>query len=140
VEQALQFLIDKYPPLVSRLPLAPGTKEPRYGHLLAGEAALAREETAASLGGSVSGAGRVAASAALEQEVQQLRQQFEELSAQFAEFRRSSNKPFNEWTARRARCCPVPRGRYSLSGWHRHQFFHRFAIAHSHRWLRPARK
>ncbi|MFC0168612.1 YceH family protein [Pseudoduganella danionis] len=88
VEQALQFLIDKYPPLVSRLPLAPGTKEPRYGHLLAGEAALAREETAASLGGSVSTGGQGSRVAALEQEVQQLRQQFEELSAQFAEFRR----------------------------------------------------
>lgn len=88
VEQALQFLIDKYPSLVSRLPLAPGTKEPRYGHLLAGEAALAREETAASLGGSVSTGGQGSRVAALEQEVQQLRQQFEELSAQFAEFRR----------------------------------------------------
>ncbi|WP_374361833.1 YceH family protein [Pseudoduganella danionis] len=88
VEQALQFLIDKYPPLVSRLPLAPGTKEPRYGHLLAGEAALAREETAASLGGSVSTGGQGSRVTALEQEVQQLRQQFEELSAQFAEFRR----------------------------------------------------
>ncbi|MYN44726.1 DUF480 domain-containing protein [Pseudoduganella sp. FT93W] len=88
VEQALQFLIDKYPPLVSRLPLAPGTKEPRYGHLLAGEAALAREETAASLGGSVSTGGQGSRVAALEQEVQQLRQQFDELSAQFAEFRR----------------------------------------------------
>lgn len=88
VEQALQFLIDKYPPLVSRLPLAPGTKEPRYGHLLSGEAALAREETAASLGGSVSTGGQGSRVAALEQEVQQLRQQFEELSAQFAEFRR----------------------------------------------------
>lgn len=88
VEQALQFLIDKYPSLVSRLPLAPGTKEPRYGHLLAGEAALAREETAASLGGSVSTGGQGSRVAALEQEVQLLRQQFEELSAQFAEFRR----------------------------------------------------
>jgi len=88
VEQALQFLIDKYPPLVSRLPLAPGTKEPRYGHLLSGEAALAREETAASLGGSVSPGGQGSRVAALEQEVQQLRQQVEELSAQFAEFRR----------------------------------------------------
>jgi uncharacterized protein YceH (UPF0502 family) len=29
VEQALQFLIDKYPPLAAKLPLAPGTKEPR---------------------------------------------------------------------------------------------------------------
>jgi uncharacterized protein YceH (UPF0502 family) len=85
VEQALQFLIDKYPPLVSKLPLAPGTKEPRYGQLLGGEEALAREETAASLGGSVGQGSRVGA---LEQEVQQLRRQIEDLTAQFAEFRK----------------------------------------------------
>ncbi|MQA39108.1 YceH family protein [Rugamonas aquatica] len=88
VEQALQFLIDKYPPLVSKLALAPGTKEPRYGQLLGGEEALAREETAASMGGSVSVAGQGGRVAALEQEVQQLRQQVEELTAQFAEFRK----------------------------------------------------
>ncbi|NVM77245.1 hypothetical protein FHW83_003051 [Duganella sp. SG902] len=88
VELALQFLIDKYPPLVSRLALAPGTKEPRYGQLLGGEEALAREETAASLGGSVSGGGQGSRIGALEQEVQQLRQQVDELTAQFAEFRK----------------------------------------------------
>lgn len=87
VEHALQFLIDKYPPLVSKLPLAPGTKEPRYGHLLAGEEALAREETAASLGGSVGGGAQGGRVGALEQEVQQLRRQVEELTAQFAQFR-----------------------------------------------------
>jgi uncharacterized protein YceH (UPF0502 family) len=43
-------LIDKYPPMVAKLALAPGTKEPRYGQLLGGEEALAREETAAGLG------------------------------------------------------------------------------------------
>ncbi|MYM67940.1 DUF480 domain-containing protein [Pseudoduganella sp. FT55W] len=88
VELALQFLIDKYPPLVSRLALAPGTKEPRYGQLLGGEDALAREETAASLGGSVSGGGQGTRIGALEQEVQQLRKQVEDLTAQFAEFRK----------------------------------------------------
>jgi len=88
VELALQFLIDKYPPLVSRLALAPGTKEPRYGQLLGGEEALAREETAASLGGSVSGGGQGTRIGALEQEVQQLRQQVDDLTAQFAEFRK----------------------------------------------------
>jgi uncharacterized protein YceH (UPF0502 family) len=88
VEQALQFLIDKYPPLVSKLALAPGTKEPRYGQLLGGEEALAREETAAGLGGSVSAGGQGSRVAALEQEVQQLRQQVEDLTAQFAEFRK----------------------------------------------------
>jgi uncharacterized protein YceH (UPF0502 family) len=88
VEQALQFLIDKYPPLVSKLALAPGTKEPRYGHLLGGEEALAREETAAGLGGSVSSASSGGRVAQLEQEVQQLRRDFDDLSAQFAEFRK----------------------------------------------------
>ena len=88
VEQALQFLIDKYPPLVSKLALAPGTKEPRYGQLVGGEDALAREETAAGLGGSVSSASSGGRVAALEQEVQQLRRDFEDLSAQFAEFRK----------------------------------------------------
>lgn len=88
VENALQFLIDKYPPLVSKLALAPGTKEPRYGQLLGGEEALAREETAAGLGGSVSSASSGGRVAALEQEVQQLRRDFDDLSAQFAEFRK----------------------------------------------------
>jgi uncharacterized protein YceH (UPF0502 family) len=87
-ETALQFLIDKYPPLVSKLALAPGTKEPRYGQLLGGEEALAREETAAGLGGSVSSASSGGRVAALEQEVQQLRRDFDDLSAQFAEFRK----------------------------------------------------
>ncbi|MBP1204842.1 uncharacterized protein YceH (UPF0502 family) [Duganella sp. 1411] len=88
VEQALQFLIDKYPPLVSKLALAPGTKEPRYGQLLGGEEALAREETAAGLGGAVTSASSGGRVAALEQEVQQLRRDFDDLSAQFAEFRK----------------------------------------------------
>ena len=88
VELALQFLIDKYPPLVSRLALAPGTKEPRYGQLLGGDDALAREETAAGLGGSVSSGGQGTRIGALEQEVQQLRSQVEDLTAQFAEFRK----------------------------------------------------
>lgn len=88
VELALQFLIDKYPPLVSRLALAPGTKEPRYGQLLGGEEALAREETAAGLGGSVSSGGQGTRIGALEQEVQQLRSRVEDLTAQFAEFRK----------------------------------------------------
>jgi uncharacterized protein YceH (UPF0502 family) len=88
VEHALQFLIDKYPPLVSKLALAPGTKEPRYGQLLGGEEALAREETAAGLGGAVTSASSGGRVAALEQEVQQLRRDFDDLSAQFAEFRK----------------------------------------------------
>ena len=36
----------KPPPIVARLALAPGTKEPRYGHLLSGDAALQQQESA----------------------------------------------------------------------------------------------
>ncbi|UGQ48130.1 YceH family protein [Massilia endophytica] len=86
VEAGLQFLIDKYPPLVAKLALAPGTKEPRYGHLLGGEEVLAREEAGyASAAPSASRGDRVSQ---LEQEVQQLREEVAALSAQFEQFRR----------------------------------------------------
>lgn len=85
VETGLQFLIDKYPPLVARLALAPGTKEPRYGQLLGGEAALARDESAFGAVAASSHGGRVAQ---LEQEVAALRSEIEELKAQFESFKR----------------------------------------------------
>ena len=85
VESALQFLIDKYPPVVARLALAPGTKEPRYGQLLGGEAALAREESAF---GSVSAPSSGGRTAQLEQEVAALRSEVDELKAQFENFKR----------------------------------------------------
>jgi uncharacterized protein YceH (UPF0502 family) len=89
VEEGLQFLIDKYPPLVQKLPLAPGSREPRYGQLLGGEEALAREAT---YGGSASGAGEGSGSRAdrvtqLEQEVAALREEVAALAAQVAELR-----------------------------------------------------
>lgn len=85
VESALQFLIDKYPPVVARLALAPGTKEPRYGQLLAGEAALAREESAF---GTVSAPAAGNRTAQLEQEVAALRSEVDEIKAQFESFKR----------------------------------------------------
>jgi uncharacterized protein YceH (UPF0502 family) len=85
VEACLQFLIDKYPPVVARLPLAPGTKEPRYGHLLAGEAALAQQESAF---GSVSSPAQGSRVANLEQEVAVLRSDIDDLKAQFESFRK----------------------------------------------------
>ncbi|MGZ3184101.1 MAG: YceH family protein [Telluria sp.] len=88
VEAGLQFLIDKYPPIVARLPLAPGTKEPRYGHLLAGETALAQAETAASYAGSVAPPAQGGRVAALEAEVAALREQVEALAAQFDQFKK----------------------------------------------------
>ncbi|TXI91217.1 MAG: DUF480 domain-containing protein [Burkholderiaceae bacterium] len=84
VEQCLDFLIDKYPPVVARLPIAPGTKEPRYAHLLAGD------EASLDLGAlaNTNSAGSKDRLSQLEQEVQELRQQVQELSAQLAEFRK----------------------------------------------------
>ncbi len=87
VETGLQFLIDKYPPLVARLALAPGTKEPRYGQLLAGGEALAHQETASSFSGAVAPAPAGSRVAQLEQEVQQLRSDMAQLAAQFASFK-----------------------------------------------------
>jgi uncharacterized protein YceH (UPF0502 family) len=81
-ESALQFLIDKYPPLVARLERAPGTKEPRYGQLLGGEIDVARLDAGGGAGSS--GGGRTAQ---LEQEVAALRAEVDELKAQFAAFR-----------------------------------------------------
>ncbi|MFP5390927.1 MAG: YceH family protein [Gammaproteobacteria bacterium] len=84
VESCLQFLIDKYPPIVAKLALAPGTKEPRYGQLLAGEAALAQQESAFGSVAAPSSGGRVAQ---LEQEVAALRSEVDALKAQFEAFR-----------------------------------------------------
>lgn len=85
VEAGLQFLIDKYPPLVARLALAPGTKEPRYGHLLAGEAALAQQESAF---GAVSSPVQGSRVAQLEQEVAALRGEVDALKTQFDNFKK----------------------------------------------------
>ena len=84
VESCLQFLIDKYPPIVARLALAPGTKEPRYGQLLGGEAALSQQESAF---GSVSAPAQGSRVAQLEQEVAALRSEVDDLKAQFAAFK-----------------------------------------------------
>ncbi len=84
VESALQFLIDKYPPLLAKLDRAPGTKEHRYGQLLGGEQELAQFEAAASSGAPPAG-GRVGQ---LEQEVAALRAEVDALKAQFEAFRK----------------------------------------------------
>lgn len=85
VETALQFLIDKYPPLVAKLERAPGTKESRYGQLLGGEITIVAgsEQTSSSASGLTQG-GRIAQ---LEEEVASLRGQMDELKAQFEAFR-----------------------------------------------------
>lgn len=83
-EAALQFLIDKAPPLVARLARSPGAKEVRYAHLLCGEpvgveAAAGPQET-----GTYSRQDRVSA---LEEEVAALKAEVARLSQEFAEIR-----------------------------------------------------
>ena len=87
VESVLQFLIDKYPPLVARLERAPGTKESRYGHLLGGPIDVARMDAGSASAGAASGGSTGARVAQLEQEVAALRSEVDELKAQFAAFR-----------------------------------------------------
>lgn len=84
VEAALQFLIDKYPPLVARLPRAPGTKETRYAPLLSGEVFPESGELPVAVAGGVSRHDRIGQ---LEAEVAGLREEVEALKAQFLQFK-----------------------------------------------------
>ena len=86
VEAGLQFLIDKYPPLVARLARTPGSKEARYAHLLSGSEAIEAAEAAA--GAPLPSGGRNDRLAQLEEEVAGLREEMARLSEQFAEFRK----------------------------------------------------
>ena len=86
VEGVLQFLIDKFPPLVAPLARAPGTKETRYAHLLSGEDVLERQEVAASFSGGVE-IPRQDRIAQLEEEVARLRGEVERLTLQFEQFK-----------------------------------------------------
>lgn len=87
VETGLQFLIDKFPPLVARLARVPGTKEARYAHLLSGEDLLERQEVAASFSATVEGT-RQDRVTQLEEEVARLRREVDDLMQQFESFRK----------------------------------------------------
>ena len=88
VEAGLQFLMDKYPPLVARLPRTPGTKESRCAALLSGEVfPESNEVVASSVGGSVH-LNRQDRITQLEDEVSSLRQQVAELTEQFQQFKK----------------------------------------------------
>jgi uncharacterized protein YceH (UPF0502 family) len=87
VEQGLQFLIDKFPPLVARLARALGTKEARYAHLLSGEGVLEQQEIAVSFSSRVESTRQDRVSR-LEEEVVRLRTDIERLSEQFESFKK----------------------------------------------------
>lgn len=85
VETGLQFLIDKYPPLVARLARAPGTKEVRYAHLLSGS--VASHDTVTSLDNQTASISRNDRIAQLEADVSLLREEVAALKEQFQQFR-----------------------------------------------------
>jgi uncharacterized protein len=87
VEATLQKLIDWQPPLVRKLPRLPGTKEPRYTQLLAGEKP---EWTALPADLSSPSPASVADDRIphVEQQLAELQKQVAELHRQFAEFRK----------------------------------------------------
>lgn len=84
VEACLQFLTDKYPPLVARLARAPGSKEARYAQLLSGETDLSMDVSSGEGAVSVSRNDRIAE---LEQEVAALKAEVAALTEQFGRFR-----------------------------------------------------
>jgi uncharacterized protein len=82
VESCLQRLIERQPdPLVVRLPRQPGTKEPRYAHLLSGEVSIVEAPPEPPRP-------RQDRFAALEAEMSLVRREVEDLKQQFAEFRK----------------------------------------------------
>ncbi len=84
VESVLAQLMERDPdPLATRLPRQPGTKEPRYAHLLSGAPDVAQSEAAAA----PAFAPRADRLGALETEVRELRDEVQNLKDQFAAFR-----------------------------------------------------
>ena len=88
VETSLEFLIDKYPPVVAKLARAPGTKEPRYAHLLSGEEMLEQQEVAAAFSSNLSATPQRDRIAQLEEEVKRLSTGLEALTQQFEKFQK----------------------------------------------------
>jgi len=89
VEQVLNELAERTPPLVTRLPRQPGRKEARFCHLFSGEPDLAALEAAAEAG---AGPGRSVSAdqvGKLEEEVGQLRREVAELRQMLTEFRKN---------------------------------------------------
>ncbi|HLJ13051.1 MAG TPA: YceH family protein [Bryobacteraceae bacterium] len=82
VESCLRGLMEREPPLVTKLAKAPGTKEPRYAHLLSGNVA---DEQEAELPRPTPREDRITA---IEAEVAQLRAEIDRLRQTFDEFRK----------------------------------------------------
>jgi len=89
VEAGLHFLIDKFPPIVARLARAPGSKEPRFAHLLSGLEVFEQQNAAAAFApGSVVESSRHDRLGQLEDEVSRMRNEMDVLKLQFEEFKK----------------------------------------------------
>jgi uncharacterized protein YceH (UPF0502 family) len=86
LEATLLKLSERQPPLVKKLPRLPGTKEPRYAQLLAGD----KPEWLTAVEPSATATSQPTDDriARLEAEVTELRQQLSDLQKQFAEFKK----------------------------------------------------
>jgi uncharacterized protein YceH (UPF0502 family) len=94
VQSSLQHLMKREPPLVKVLPRQPGTKESRYGHLLAGDIVESEARPTLEAPANLASAGEERL-AHLENELAALRKEFAdgqkeiaELKQQFAQFRK----------------------------------------------------
>jgi uncharacterized protein YceH (UPF0502 family) len=88
IESGLQFLIDKFPPLVARLARAPGTKESRYMHLLSGQRVVEQQDVSAPVSSHAPSASRYDRVSELEQEVSRLREEIVSLKQEFEIFKK----------------------------------------------------
>jgi len=87
VEEVLDELMEKEPPLAVRLPRQPGRKEHRYAHLLAGEADVEESAPATPESATLRVRAENERIAALEGEMADLRAEFEGLKREMAEFK-----------------------------------------------------
>ena len=87
IDAALETLIARKPqPVVARLPRRPGQKEPRYAHLLSGDVAEATDDSPTPpIAQTTTATDRIAA---LEELVEDLRNEVTDLRAQLASFRK----------------------------------------------------
>lgn len=89
VEAVLEALIAREgEPLAARLPRLPGTKEPRYAHLLSGEVEVEAIEPRAVVLSTAADRAAQDRITKVEEELQELRRELSELKEQFAAFKR----------------------------------------------------
>ncbi|MGV3741235.1 MAG: YceH family protein [Burkholderiaceae bacterium] len=88
VENALQFLIDKFPPLVVKLPRAAGAKEMRYTHTFSGSELTQPSQGSVAQQDKITSDSTPERVARLESEIEALRTELQQLKDEFAQFRK----------------------------------------------------